>query len=131
MHFRMAAAVSLAIVAGVAGAGAQAQPKRPAEACFLSRDWQGWKASPDSRSIYLRVGISKIFRLDLSSACPELQRPNAHLITKMRGGPWICHPLDLDLLVSDGGGFAVPCIVRGISALTPEQAAALPKPLRP
>ncbi len=130
MHFRLMAAASLAIAALV-GADAQAQPKTPPAACFLSRDWDGWKASPDSRSMYLRVGVNKIFRLDFSSACPELQRPNAHLITKMRGGPWICHPLDIDLLVSDGGGFAVPCIVRGITPLTAEQAKALPKPLRP
>lgn len=114
----------------VADADAQTTPK-PAQECFYSNDWDGWKATPNSKSIYIRVGVSKIYRLDLSAACPELNSPNPHLITKLHGGSSICSALDLDLRVSDGAGFSTPCIVANITPLSAAEAAALPKNLRP
>ncbi len=125
--------VSVALAAALAGGSSQAQPKahsRPTSQCFLSRDWSSWRPSPDSKAIYLRVGVSQVFRLDLAYACPTLQQPNARLITELRGGDWICHPLDVDLKVSDG---LIPeaCIVKGLSRLTPDEVAALPKGARP
>ncbi len=133
MSWRLAMTVLVALAAGAYGAEAQPKPKPRAEACFLSRDWSNWKPSPDSRAIYLRVGVKQVFRVDLQSSCPELKAPDARLITKLRGGDWICSPLDLDLQVAEGPppGFAVPCLVKGISQLTPDQIAALPKGSRP
>jgi hypothetical protein len=130
MRRRLLACTLLALTFGSAMTTVQAQPKRGG-ACFAAQDWGSWRASPDSRSIYLRVGVSQVFRLDLSTACPELQWPNAHLITQIRGGDWICGPLDLDLRVADGRDTAVPCIVSGMTSLSREEAAALPKNLRP
>jgi hypothetical protein len=98
--------------------------------CFLSRDWVGWKASPDSRSIYIHVNVHDYYRLDLSSACTQLQDPTAHLITHSTSD-WVCHPIDLDLKVSDSPGFAMPCIVRGITPMTKADVDALPPKLRP
>lgn len=99
--------------------------------CFYSQDWDGWKATPDSKAIYIRVGVNKIWRLDLSSACPALQSPNPHLINTLRGGSTVCSALDLDLKVADDSGFATPCIVSSISRLSDAEASALPKNLRP
>jgi hypothetical protein len=102
-----------------------------ARECFSSTEWSGWRASPDSKSIYIRVGVNRTFRIDLASACPELQEPDAHLVTKIHGSPWICDPLDLDLKVSVGHGFRTACFVSDITPLSADEAAALPKDLRP
>lgn len=118
--------------ASMLGLAADAQPStKPAPSCFFSIDWNGWKASPDSKSIYIRVGIHDIYRLDLSAACPELQMPDARLITKIRGSDSICSPLDIDLRVSDMHGFATPCIVSAITPLSPADVAAMPAKLKP
>ena len=97
----------------------------------MSSDWNGWKASPDSKSIYIRVGVSKLFRIDLANACPALQGVGVHLVTRTHGSPWICRPLDLDLKVGQGHGFTTPCMVSDITPLSAAEAAALPKALRP
>jgi hypothetical protein len=98
--------------------------------CFLLRAWDGqWKVSPDSRSIYV-VENGVTFRLDLRQPIPLLQSPWAVLNTAHTSDA-VCRPEDLHLVVSDRlGGKDFP-IVNKISALTPEQAAALPKNLRP
>ena len=130
---RLAMTVSLVLMAGGSALPLHAQPKPDTQACFRAEDWTDWKASPDSRSIYLRVNLDKVFRLELTDACPELQEPNARLITDIRGTNYICSPLDLDLRVADPTlpRVAVPCIVKSISKLTPDQVAALPKGSRP
>jgi hypothetical protein len=122
----------LAAVSMVSAATVQAQPasSTPSQ-CFYPNNWNGWKATPDSKSIYIRVGVSDIYRLDLSAACPELQEPNAHLINDVRGPSQICSAVDLDLKVSDGHGFSTGCIVSSITPLSRAQAAALPRNLRP
>jgi hypothetical protein len=117
---------------------AQAQTQksaRPESQCFHLRDWHGWKATPDAKAIYIRVGRSDIRRLDLMGSCPALNAGGTHLVTRVRGSSWICHPLDLDLGVADRIGprsrSRIPCPVTQITRLTPAEAAALPKGLRP
>ncbi len=130
--FTRSLAASLALTVGLTASFAEAQPS-PSTAraqCFLSRDWSSWRPSPDSKAIYLRVGVSQVFRLDLAYACPTLQQSNARLITKLRGSSWICHPLDIDLQVSDGF-IPSPCMVKGLRRLTPAEVDALPKGSRP
>ena len=120
---------TLLLTAAGAPSAAQPAPKRNTT-CFLSRDWIGWKPSADSRSIYIHVNVHDYYRLDLSSACPQLQDPTAHLVTHSTSA-WICHPIDLDLKVADSQGFATPCIVSRISPMSPAEVEALPKKLRP
>jgi hypothetical protein len=131
-HFRTVGLAALAALA-LAGFGvAQAQPAAHKPQCFAANDWNGWKATPDSRAIYLRTGVSRIYRLDLANACPDLQLGGARLINKVRGGSgFICTALDLDLKVSTGHGFSSPCIVSKLTQLSPAEAAALPRSLRP
>lgn len=99
--------------------------------CFLSHDWSGWKATPDSKAMYIRVGGNRLYRLDMAQACPSLNGIGMYLVTRTRGSSWICHPLDLDLKVSDGHGFKTACIVSGITRLSPEAAKALPRNQQP
>ncbi len=131
-RFLTSTLIGLAAVSmlGLAAADSQSAPQ-PAQQCFFSQDWNGWKATPDSKSIYIRVGVNKLYRLDLSVACPELRMPDVHLVTKLRGGSMICSALDLDLSVSDSHGFKTPCIVSNITPLSDAEAAALPNNLRP
>ena len=120
---------ALLLTAAVAPSDAQPAPKAKST-CFLSRDWLGWKPSADSSSIYILVNVHDYYRLDLSSSCQALQDPTAHLITHSTSD-WICHPLDLDLKVSDTPGFATPCIVRSIAPMTRAEVDALPPKMRP
>jgi hypothetical protein len=112
---------------GFAGQAMSAQTSGHTDSCFLSRDWEGWK-SPSPNVIYLRIGVSQIYRLDLSAGSNQLQEGDVHLINKVRGSDWICSPLDLDLqLADDHGIFREPLFVKSITRLTPDQVAAIPR----
>jgi hypothetical protein len=103
--------------------------KRPG--CFFARDFESWKA-PDARTIYIRVRMHDYYRLDLASSCPALLWPSSHLITVFHGFDTVCSALDWDLKVNPGtGGFPVPCIVKTMTALTPDEVAAIPKKYKP
>ena len=108
-------------------AGPAPHSKAPAS-CFYAHDWQGWHA-PNEHMMYVRVNTHKIYRVDFASSCQELTWPDVHLVTTFHGSDAVCTPLDLDIKVSDGGPghMAVPCIASGISELTPEEVAAIPK----
>ena len=112
----------------------RAQPEQPdhARACFFSRDFQTWR-SPDANTILIRVGVSRLYRLDLSAPCPTLQFPNAHLINTFHGSDSVCGPLDWDIRVAQypGGGATEQCVVKSMTQLTPQQVAAIPPRMRP
>lgn len=101
------------------------------DSCFLSSNWSGWK-SPDPKTIYLRIDIGHIYRLDLASPSYQLNDPSVHLVSTIRGSSWICSPLDLQLDVADDhGGIREPLFVKSITELTPDQAKAIPPKFRP
>lgn len=121
----MAGAIAAATVLGLA-APALAQ----GQSCFLANQWTGWTA-PDDHTVYLNVsGGHRIYRLDMAGTCPRLLDSSSTLITGNHSN-WICTAMDWDLRVSQGHGFATPCIVAKMTRLTPNQAAALPKNQRP
>lgn len=123
--------LALSALGFAAGPAAAAPAATKATPCFFISQWQGWKADgPDI--LYLRVNLNDIYRADLSAGSNQLTWPGSyHLVSKVRGSSSICTPLDLQLAVSDGHGFYQPLIVKSLVKLTPEQAAALPKNLRP
>ena len=130
--------VKVAALVGLAAGSVLALSSVDAEAatsnanrCFSPRDWNGWTLSPDAKSMYIRTGVGSTHRLDFAGACRAAQGVGVHLVTRVRGGSSVCSPLDLDLKVSDGRGFAFPCIVTGITPLSAEEVAALPKGLKP
>jgi hypothetical protein len=100
--------------------------------CFSTTDFENWKA-PDARTIYIRVGVSRYYRLDLSAPCQALLYPNTHLVTKWRGSNQVCAGIDWDLSVADstGGGFRQACIVKTQTPMTPAEVAAIPRKFKP
>lgn len=109
---------------------ASAQPAT-ARQCFSVTEFDNWRAG-DAKTIYISVRPNKYFRLDLKGQCPFLLTPGARLLSVFRGPDLICSGLDWDLKVSAGiGGGVEPCIVGGMTRLTPDEAAALPKTVKP
>ncbi len=110
---------------------AQPQGSNRGQACFFSRDFQQWR-SPNPNTIYIRVGVNRFYRLDLSVPCPALQFPDAHLVSVFRGSDTVCAPIDWDLRVAQyPQGITEQCIVQAMTRLTPEQASAIPPRFRP
>ena len=123
-------AVAVIALGGPALAAADsAKPAKRPDACFFSSNWSGWR-SPDDKTIYLRVGVKDIYKVDLSFGSTMLTYPDAHLVSRIHGPDMICAPIDLDLTVSDGA-MRDPLFVKAITKLTPEQIAAIPKKFLP
>ncbi|GGE99884.1 hypothetical protein GCM10011611_01860 [Aliidongia dinghuensis] len=127
-----------ALLAGLAGATAFAQtapapatPASPKRQCFSLTDWRGGWRAPNPSVIYIRVNISDVWRIDLSTPSNQLMWPDRHLVSVARGGDAVCAPIDLDLKVADTHGYREPLIAKAITKLTPEEVAALPVKDRP
>ncbi|MBO9543921.1 DUF6491 family protein [Caulobacter sp.] len=136
-HVTRTALIGLAIAAGLGATAASAaqgdapaKAVKPARQCFYLSDWRGWSA-PDKNTLYLKVRNRDVYRVDLSYGTNQLTWPGNHLVSVVRGTDSVCGPLDLDLRVSDGMGFAMPIRAKTITKLTPEQIQAIPKKDRP
>lgn len=125
----LVAAVAALGVANAAHADAPAAKPKPQSSCFFTRNWDGWR-SPDEKTIYLRVNVRDIFKVDLASGSSLLAWPDSHLINEVRGTDSVCGPIDLDLKISDRN-FVEPLFVKAITKLTPEEVAAIPKKFLP
>jgi hypothetical protein len=126
-HFLFAAAAATAAL-GLAAPALAADKPNTTKNCFRSGEWDNWRGA-DANTIYLRVSRD-FYRLDLSSGSNMVTDQSNHLVSKIRGSTWICSPLDLDLKISDGH-ITEPLLVKTITKLTPEEAAAIPKKARP
>ena len=104
----------------------------PAHQCFRASQINGHRFA-DPQTLYLRVGLKDYYRLETNANCNTSIDNRPTLVTSTAGGSDIvCRPIDFDLKVrSTGGGFATPCIVRNITALSPQDVAALPRELKP
>lgn len=125
---RLACALFLSVIAPVSAFAADA----PHNQCFPATDFRNWHAA-DAKTVYIRAAVERIYRVDLGRDCPTLMWPDAHLILKTHGGSDICSPLDIDLRVGQGTGGGIPerCFVKSLTELTPDEAAALPKGVKP
>ena len=104
------------------------RPTQPT--CFFRKAWRdGWRATPDARTIYIRVA-SSIYRLDLQQSYSLLKDPFSMLINRGTADT-ICTPLDFTLTVYNRAGAVQWPIVKQMTQLTPDEAAALPKKMRP
>ena len=123
-----------AIAAAIGIVQVQAQPGETStkrNQCFFLNQMDGWRA-PDDKTLYIRAGLNRYYRLDLGAACHKLKWPRAHLITKARGSDMVCSPLDWDLSVAETpDGIPEQCIVKAMTPLTPEEVAAIPQPFKP
>lgn len=100
-------------------------------ACFFAHQFRTWKAQ-DDRTILIRVDPNRYYRLDLAASCATMRSPGSFLVTVFRGPNLVCNALDWNLTVKDNfRGPAEGCIVNKMTELSPDEAAAIPRKLRP
>lgn len=127
------ALLAAAVIAAATAAQAQPAPAKPPAGnprqCFLSSDVNGFNA-PDDHTVYIRVGVNQIWRLDLMTDCLNLTFRQSLGLESTPADPWICSPLDAQIIYRETG---IPerCPVTALHKLTPQEAAALPKKDRP
>lgn len=124
------AAAAFALSAGLA-ASATAQPAS-GHACFQSRDMRNHTVG-DDHTLYVKVGMHDVWRIGMTNACLAGAISSDPIITRSPpGATTICKPIDMDVsIVKGGGGIKTPCIVGSVMKLTPQEAAALPRRVRP
>lgn len=128
---RMTAALGVAVTAlGVVATVDAPASASNARSCFLLHSWDGqWKVSPNSRSLYVKEN-GVIFRIDLAQPAPMLQS-SFSILNTAGSSEAVCRPEDLHLVVTDRLGGMQTAIARKVVRLTPAEAAALPKNLKP
>ena len=131
------AAASLTAAAAFAllglAAPAQAQPGQtpvpkpmPQEECFFPRNVTSFSA-PDDHTVYLRVGASSYYKLDLAGICHNLTFAQGVELQSYRGAVAICSPLDAQVIVRLSGAFPDRCPMLSMHKLSPPEVAALGK----
>jgi hypothetical protein len=126
------AAIALGIIAlGVAGAtsstpgSARAADANP-QPCFYGRDVNGFQA-PDDHTLYIRVGVNDLYRLDLTPHCTGLTfRRDIAIRSSPSEGGFICTPLQAEVVYLQDG-IPETCPVTALHKLTPAEIAATPK----
>jgi hypothetical protein len=119
----------LALAVGAAIAAGAVQAKPAASQCFLVRNISNFHAT-DNRTVYLRVGVNSLYRLDLMNDCIGITFGNSLALQSSPGRSWICSPLEATV-INRQGGMNQRCPVSAIHKLTADEAAALPKRDRP
>jgi hypothetical protein len=129
MMFR-AAVLALATLAAVpAVSAAQTDPARASTPCFRLSDLGGHKIA-SSDSLYYSVRRKEVYKFTFSGSClAGVTNSDPLVLEPLGASSQICKPMDLNLGV--GGPMSRRCIIKSIERLTPEQAAALPKKLKP
>jgi Family of unknown function (DUF6491) len=136
--------LTLAAIVGAAGmiaaqkppAASNLPPAPPSGAgletgqCLRSHEIRGHTVV-DKQTMLLGSNQREVYRVTFKGACLAGAVSSDPIITETPpGSQLVCRPIDLDIAISKGG-FAMPCIVDSIAKLTPEQASALPRRLRP
>ena len=131
--------LSLGLASAVAQAGSGPAPaapaadkgaKAPAEGrrCFRPDDVNGWRPG-DQRTVYVRAGVNRVFRMELMIPCPDINW-SERIGIEARGSPWICSGLDATIISPSSIG-PRRCPVTSIQELSPAELAALPARQRP
>jgi hypothetical protein len=124
---RFVASATILVGAAASAPVASAQPAAQGggEQCFYTRSINGFQA-PDDRTVYIRVGVSDIYRLGLMIGCTGLTFREGIGLESTVGDPWICSPIQATVVYRDTG-IRNRCPVSDIHKLTPDEIAALPK----
>lgn len=116
----------LAALAAATAFGASAQPAAPAGQCFMTRDLRNHTVG-DAHTLYFNVKGRDVYRVTTAGGCLAGAMSSDPIVMLDRGSMGrICDKMDLDISVQ-----GIRCIVSGVSKLTPEEAKALPKHVRP
>lgn len=118
-----------AAVALTAGDAAAAQPAAKGSSCFVRRNIYGFSA-PNDRTVYIRVGVSDVWRLDLMTDCTGLSFRQSFGLEDQPASAWVCSPLDATVVFRQTG-MNMRCPVSAMHKLTPDELAALPRKQRP
>jgi hypothetical protein len=126
------ALVAAAILA--ASTPAFAAPKAAAASqCFRTPDI-GNHTVGDSHTLYLSVGGKSVYRVTMRNVCLGGISSSDPIEMTARGGSGsICGPDDFDVraTLAGGGGLSTRCLIDSLTKLTPTEAAALPKGVKP
>src|SRR5438445_723043 len=119
----------LAGLASLACAAALAADAKPAsqDACFLTRDLRGHTIGTDGHTLYFDVNGTDVYRVTTSDSCLAGVTSTDPIVMRDRASTGrLCDKLDWDISVRGAS-----CIVSGVTRLTPAEAAALPKHVKP
>ncbi|KQW70974.1 hypothetical protein ASE17_15310 [Phenylobacterium sp. Root77] len=94
----------------------------PTRNCFWANSANSFNAV-DDQTVYVRVGVRDVYRLDLFTRCPDVDW-NTAIALQSRGGSSICSGLDATVLTKGPFG-PQRCQVRTVTKLTPEEVAAM------
>lgn len=116
---------SLAALAATSALDAAAQPPAK-DHCFWTRDLRNHTVG-DDHTLYFDVGGRSVYRVTASNACLAGVTSTDPIVMRDRASTGrICDKMDWDISVR-----GVHCIVSGMSRLTPEEVAALPRHVKP
>ena len=120
-------ALCLIAAAGAAVLALPAQAAKGGEdSCVRSQDIRNHTVG-DSRTMYFDVNGKWVYRATMSNNCLAAAVSSDPIVMRQVGGSgYICKKIDLDLSVRGSR-----CIVDSWTRLTPAEAAALPKKIRP
>ncbi len=124
-------ASALLLAAAAAPLCANAADKPAKDQCFWSRNVTSF-AAPDDHTVYVKVNMRDVYRLDLMISCPEVDwNQRVGLESTHGAGGSICGPLDAQIISRATGIGAQRCPVKAMRKLTPDEIAALPKRAKP
>ena len=106
---------------------AMAQPQTETkQSCFWTRDLRNHTVA-DSHTLYFDLAGRDVYRVDTSDSCMAGMTSTDPIVLRDRASTGrICSKMDLD--ISARGAH---CIVSGLTKLTPEEVAAIPRRVRP
>jgi hypothetical protein len=108
-----------------AASGAAAQPGAK-QSCFWTRDLRNHTVG-DDHTLYFNVGGRDVYRITTSDNCLSgMSSSDAIVLRDRTNSGQICNKLDLDLSARGSR-----CIVSDMTKLTPAEAAALPRRIKP
>ena len=129
--------LAFAILGAVTLAAATPAPAAPnvagaAPQCFMAQQITGHTIG-DERTLYLSVGGKSVYRVEMSNNCfGGAGRTDPITISPRGAASSVCGAQDLDVGATlNGGGLTSRCIVDKMVKLTPAEAAALPKGMKP
>lgn len=121
---KLALALIGAASAAILALPAQAQPGEAP--CFLTRDLRNHTVG-DDHTLYFDVAGRSVYRVVMSNNCLAGVVSSDPLVLRDRVGTGrVCSKMDLDVGVRGNR-----CIVDHLQKLTPEEAAALPRKIKP
>ena len=104
---------------------AAAQPKAE-NSCFWTRDLRNHTVGGE-HVLYFDVGGRSVYKVETSDNCLAGATSSDPIVMVNRGGSGqICNKMDLDISVR-----GARCIVSNMTKLSPAEAAALPKKIKP